>query len=513
MPKLDWIGKDAVVRHHLDMPYRLLHCSGRLSAGDSDSGNLLVQGDNLEALRTLLPYYAGKVKCIYIDPPYNTGKEGWKYNDKVNSPKIKKWLEKVVGEDDLCRHDKWLCMMYPRLRLLREFLREDGVVFVSIDDNEHHHLRMLMDEIFGNNNFVANITVENDTRARQYDIIATTHEYIACYTKNNTIFSGNILENKDKKFQYKDKEGDFDLYELRNRNTSFNINNRPNLYYPFYVNPKNNDNGLFEISLTKKSGWVEVYPQESQGIKTVWRWQAQTAMRHLNTVLFARKSKHGFQVVKKYRGINYTLNSVWTDKEVKTDKGTLEIKQIFGSKVFDYPKPVYLLSQLFELAVKDEEIVLDSFAGSGTTAHAVMQLNKEDDGNRKFILVEIEKEISENITAKRIQKVIKGYGTGDKKVMGLGGGFRFCTLGSPLFDEYGNVNGEVKFSDLAAHVFFSETGMPIPKRATTLLLGEYQGDAIYLLYNGIMGDKSKDGGKVLKKKNFSPTPPPPPPKK
>ena len=159
MPTLDWIGKQAVVNHHREVPYRLIHCDSELSAGDPDAGNLLVQGDNLEALRALLPYYAGRVKCIYIDPPYNTGNEGWVYNDNVNSPEIRKWLGEVVGKEseDLSRHDKWLCMMYPRLRLLREFLREDGAIFMSIDDNEIDHLKKSCDEIFGRKNFISNI--------------------------------------------------------------------------------------------------------------------------------------------------------------------------------------------------------------------------------------------------------------------------------------------------------------------------------------------------------------------
>jgi site-specific DNA-methyltransferase (adenine-specific)/adenine-specific DNA-methyltransferase len=159
MPTLDWIGKAAVVNHHRQVPYRLLQCDPALSAGDADAGNLLVQGDNLHALKALLPYYAGKVKCIYIDPPYNTGNEGWVYNDNVNSPEIREWLGQVVGREaeDLSRHDKWLCMMYPRLALLKEFLAEDGAIFVSIDDNEVHTLRALLDELFGNKNFVATI--------------------------------------------------------------------------------------------------------------------------------------------------------------------------------------------------------------------------------------------------------------------------------------------------------------------------------------------------------------------
>ena len=169
MPTLDWIGKKAVVNHHREVPYRLLQCDGALSAGDPDAGNLLVQGDNLEALKALLPYYAGKVKCIYIDPPYNTGNEGWVYNDNVNRPRSRQWLGKVVGKEaeDLSRHDKWLCMMYPRLRLLREFLREDGAIFVSIDDQESHRLRMVLDEVFGSAKFRCKLCVAIKGRPSQ----------------------------------------------------------------------------------------------------------------------------------------------------------------------------------------------------------------------------------------------------------------------------------------------------------------------------------------------------------
>jgi len=199
MPTLDWIGKKAVVNHHREVPYRLIHCNSALSAGDPEAGNLLVQGDNLEALRALLPYYAGKVRCIYIDPPYNTGNEGWVYNDNVNSPKMRDWLGKVVGREaeDLSRHDKWLCMMYPRLRLLRDFLRDDGVIFISIDDVEHHRLRMLCDETFGLKNFVANFVWQSkDTPANNSSSVAETHNHLLCYARSDD-FSLNQLERTD----------------------------------------------------------------------------------------------------------------------------------------------------------------------------------------------------------------------------------------------------------------------------------------------------------------------------
>ena len=179
MPTLDWIGKKAVVNHHREVPYRLIHCDGEKSAGDPDAGNLLVQGDNLEALKALLPYYAGKVDCIYIDPPYNTGNEDWIYNDNVNSPEIRAWFDQVVGKEgeDLSRHDKWLCMMYPRLRLLRDLLSEQGVLAVSLDENEFHYFRMLADQIFGSSRFVGyfvwkNRNVDNRVKSK----LSTDHD-------------------------------------------------------------------------------------------------------------------------------------------------------------------------------------------------------------------------------------------------------------------------------------------------------------------------------------------------
>ena len=187
MPTLNWIGKEAVEHHHKEVPYRLIHCDSELSAGDPDSGNLLVQGDNLEALKALLPYYAGKVKCIYIDPPYNTGSEEWKYNDNVSSPEIRSWLGKVVGREgeDLSRHDKWLCMMYPRIRLLRDFLREDGAIFVSIDANECEHLQILMNEIFGRENFVEKFIWKKSYGGGAKEKYAVTlHEYVLMYARN-----------------------------------------------------------------------------------------------------------------------------------------------------------------------------------------------------------------------------------------------------------------------------------------------------------------------------------------
>ena len=466
MPTLDFKGKQLVYAHHLTVSARTLKIDvnkSHPSKKPSLDGNLIIHGDNLHALKALMPRYAGRVNCIYIDPPYNTGNEKWLYNDNVNSPMMQNWLKDKgpVDGEDLERHDKWLCMMWPRLQLLRELLAEDGVIFISIDDNEQHHLRMMMDEIFGEENFVASLTVENDTRARQYGAIATTHEYVGFYAKDISALSVNELVNEEKKFNYRDDQGGFDLYELRNRNINFNISNRPNLYYPFYVNVnKVDENGLYEVGLTKKSGWIKVYPQESQGVKTVWRQSVVTAEKKLNTVIFARKVKHGFQIVKKYRGINYTLNSVWVDKEIKTDHGTLLMKLIFEKKVFDHSKPLDLILRLLTIAVPKDGIVLDSFAGSGTTAHAVLALNKEDGGNRKFILVECE-DYASKITAERVRRVIKGVPKSKDENLkkGLGGTFTYCTLGDEISVEKMLTGKHLPdYETFARHLVYIATG-------------------------------------------------------
>lgn len=236
MPTLEWIGKDKVINHHQEVPFRILDKKYTFNAENSE--NMIIHGDNLLALKSLLPKYEGRIDCIYIDPPYNTGNEKWVYNDNVNDPRIKKWLGEVVGAEgeDLSRHDKWLCMMYPRIRLLHKLLSEKGVIFISIDDNEMYSLKYLCDEIFGSRNYLATIVVENDSRARPYNSISITHEYVLLYKKSDA-FEANILNDPNKKFKFYDDIGGVDLYELRNRNSDFNIDNRPNLYYPFWVNP------------------------------------------------------------------------------------------------------------------------------------------------------------------------------------------------------------------------------------------------------------------------------------
>ena len=461
MPTLTWIGKEKVVNHHLDVPFRVL--DRQYTFGDTpDSGNKIIHGDNLEALKALLPEYEGKIKCIYIDPPYNTGNEKWVYNDNVNDPHIRKWLGQVVGSemDDLTRHDKWLCMMYPRLVLLQKLLKDDGAIFISIDDNELYFLKCICDEIFGKANYLCSICIKNDSRARPYNSISVTHEYLLVYTGAN--FIANSLHDKSKKFQYKDEFGGYDLYELRNRNSDFNSDNRPNLYYPFWVNPNNEiEKSLFEIDLVEHEGWIKFYPQESQGIKTVWRWGKEKAQENLNTVIFGRKAVGGWQVVKKYRDDIYALPSVWDDADVSSDRGTLTMKKFFNNKrVFAFPKSPELIQRCLQLASDPDSIILDSFAGSGTTAHAVLNLNKQDGGNRKFILVELG-DYAENITAERVRRVISGYGEGKNAVEGTGGSFDFYELGDTLFDpKTENLNDNADTEQIRQYVWYSETHAP-----------------------------------------------------
>jgi len=372
--------------------------------------NLYIEGDNLAVLKLLQETYLGKIKMIYIDPPYNTGND-FVYNDDFaenateylgNSGQYTDEGYQLVQntESNGRFHTDWLNMIYSRLRLAKDLLREDGTIFISIDDAEKDNLKKICDEIFGGDNFLACIVIENDSRVRSYDALAVTHEYMLFYRKSDA-FVPNVLEDPNKKFQYRDELGGFDLYELRNRNSDFNADNRPNLYYPFWVNPnKKFDNDLYELSLEAKEGWIKFYPQESQGIKTVWRWGKEKAKQNLNTVIFGRLASGGWQVVKKYRESTYALKSVWQGAEFLSDRGTLTFKKLFDNKrVFTFPKPIETIRQCMQLCCSPNDYILDFFSGSATTAHAVMQMNAEDGGKRKFIMVQLQEETDEKSEA------------------------------------------------------------------------------------------------------------------
>jgi adenine-specific DNA-methyltransferase len=487
MPTLHWIGKEKVINHHLDVPYRVLDHQYTFNDKE-ESGNKIIHGDNLEALKSLLPEYEGKIKCIYIDPPYNTGNEGWVYNDNVNDPKIKKWLGQVVGKEaeDLTRHDKWLCMMYPRLKLLHKLLAEDGAIFISIDDNEQANLKLLCDEIFGEGNFVGSFIVNSTPNARDYGHIGKMHEFCLFYAKRQSLLFTNQLPDIEKSFKYKDDVGGYNIHPLYNSNVAFTPENRPNLYYPFYLDQsKKTEDGFFEISLEKKEGLVEIYPPKSvkDNVQFVWRWGKPKSLENLNIEIIGYQTGEGeYRIVQKMRTTHKVIRSIFSENTNTSRKGTAEVEDIFGVKTFSFPKPIKLLEDLIYAGTHDDSIVLDSFAGSGTTAHAVLNLNKQDGGNRKFILIqmsEIDKDggevnICENITAQRVKRVINGYG--DKE--GTGGSFDYYELGPALFNEDNEINELVGVEKLRQYIYYTETKNSLTK---VLEVSESRKDNEYLL--------------------------------
>lgn len=492
MPTLHWIGKDKVVNHHQEVPYRVLEHrygfrDGKQSEEETGSGNLIIHGDNLLALKALLPKYQGRVNCIYIDPPYNTGNEKWVYNDNVNEPHIKKWLGEVVGTEgeDLSRHDKWLCMMYPRMVLLHKLLSEKGVIFISIDDNEFAHLKLLCDEILGNKNFVCSFVWQKKTGAADARGIATITENILCYCKDIQLVSS-LFRNNDaafdiRRYRYKDEfyaeRGAF-YYDTLDRGS---IRYSDTLNYP--ITAPNGDiiypNGRKEFA---NDGWT-------------WKWSKEKVEWGLKngfiTISESTKSKNGWVVKYKiYLNVDNEGNKINKSVPFKNlitdvlnaDAASL-MKQLFSTKVFDYSKPVELISFLLStIQLSDSSIILDSFAGSGTTGHAVLNYNK-DGNNCKFILVEMEDYV-ESVTAERIRRVINGYGEGNKAVEGTGGAFDYYELGEPLFREDGNLNEAVGEDKIREYIFFSETQQNLSERnpKDKYFLGNVFDTAYYFYY-------------------------------
>lgn len=493
MPTLNWIGKNAVVNHHHTVPFHLLKDVPELSVGDPGSGNLIVEGDNLLALKALLPYYAGQVKCIYIDPPYNTGNEGWVYNDNVNSPVMKEWLGKVVGKEaeDLSRHDKWLCMMFPRLSLLKKLLREDGVIFISIDDTELFSLKHIMDGIFGANNFRSCITWQRKySVSNNFKGIATLVDYIVVYSKSEK-FQNNLLPRTAESIERyanpdNDPRGPWKAVDYLNQASP---EKRPNLCYDI-VNPNTG-----QIIKNTKKAWkyeLDVHKSHISENRLWWGIKGNNSVPALK--LFLSEVRQGM-----------TPHNWWSYEDAgHTDEAAKELLEIFdGKAVFENPKPTRLIQRILQIASDKDSLVLDSFAGSGTTGHAILKQNAEDGGTRRFILFEMEEEVSRTITTERVRKIAQGYSNvKGKKVEGLGGGFRYCRLSEPLFDEKGKIRKSVTFAELARHVYFTETGEPIPKeRVPNIpLIGVHHGMGVYLLYNGILKDKTVNGGNVLTSK-------------
>ena len=381
--------------------------------------NLYIEGDNLDVLKLLRETYLGRVKMIYIDPPYNTGSD-LVYDDDfsqdaeayfASSGQYDEQGNKLVQntESNGRYHTDWLNMLFPRLRLAKDLLSSDGVIFISIDDNEAVNLKKLCDEVFGSVNYVGQITVVGNPRGRDYGGVARMHDYLFVYKKSPEAII-NLIDNPDNVFPMSDELGGFELRELRNRNIKFNKENRPNLYYPFYIDPNDADKyGLLTISLETHEGWVELYPLESQGINTVWRWGKPKAMQNLNVNIKGKPMRNGsYMIVEKYRESRKMARSVWWDKDTNTEKGTLLVKELLDGKVFDYPKPVEMLKRICEMGTSPDtdDLVLDFFSGSSTMAHAVMLKNASDGGKRKFIMVQLPEITDENSFAREA-----GYST------------------------------------------------------------------------------------------------------
>lgn len=526
MPTLNWIGKDKVVCHHLEVPYRVLnHKYGFRSDDKNDksethSGNKIIHGDNLEALKSLMPEYEGRIDCVYIDPPYNTGEEKWIYNDNVNDPHISKWLGEVVGKqgEDLSRHDKWLCMMYPRLMMLRKLLKNDGVIFISIDDNEFSNLKYLCDSIFGQNSFVATFVWQKRYSRENREAIGDVHEYILLYALDK------------KKFK-----------EVRNL-----IPMNPQ-QAKVYKNPNNDPKGRWRpVPMTAQAGHAtkdQFYPITAPGGKVhyppegrCWSISETTFidLRDKGRIYFGSDGNSQPNTIRYLSEVDGVVPWTWLPHEEvgNTDIAKKEIYTILGKDVdFPTPKPTSLIERILQIATNKDSIILDSFAGSGTTAHAVLNLNKTDNGNRKFILVEL-MDYADKITAERVRKVAVGYeykgkeeveiynqpltisniakasifideakavreenlakytkvGTPklidncikvkatriiDERVEGVGGEFDFYELGDPIFNKKGEINSDIEEDKIREYIFYTETRSHLTR--------EHSGTSKYLL--------------------------------
>jgi len=478
MPTLQFKGKNIIWNHHLSIPYHTLEEVSKLNfQADKGVGNLIIEGDNLLALKALLPQYAGKIKCICIDPPYNTGNEGWVYNDKVNSPLIKEWLGNEVGKDDLTRHDKWLCMMTPRLRLLRDLLDDDGVIFVNIENNEQHHLRNLMNEIYGEDNFIGTLIwrkKEGGGQADQY--FATEHEYIHVYKKTSLFkWLDEVIDVSESSFKKEDKEGKFNIVKLAKWGNTARREDRPKMYFPisapdgkkvFPIAPDGSD-GRWRVGKQRMSYLIEndlVYFEKKEG-----RWFAYEKIYYTDEMI---------KVIKE-RSILYDIAT--------TADASKELTELFGKKdVFENPKPVELIKFFIQYTTNNDSLILDSFAGSGTTMQAVMDLNKEDGGNRKCIMVQMteatekepKKNICKDITRERVKRAIEKYG--------YKSGFKYLRIGDPI-DAETLLSGTLPtYKQFAKYVYYLCTGEYLQNESTidekTYFVGMHKKEAIYLIY-------------------------------
>jgi adenine-specific DNA-methyltransferase len=530
MPTLHWIGKEKVINHHMDVPFKVLEHSygfdnGKQTDEETNSGNKIIHGDNLEALKSLLPEYEGRINCIYIDPPYNTGNESWVYNDNVNEPKIKKWLGQVVGKEaeDLTRHDKWLCMMYPRLKLLQKLLAEEGSLIISIGYQEVFNLMPILKELFASKQ-IACVTVQT-SGGKPSGSFNYQHEFLIFIVPND--FEANPMN-----FTGGKERTPFEGLTL----ATFDKTQRPNQTYPIFVNIETTNlesigeslqerikNGKYQGELADfdydfteaPQGTAAVWPITSKGKQCVWRlsptrflndWKKgyikispnrqkgslnKYSIQYLPEGVIKKIEKGILKVNGKEAnsptltfGENKTVGSdiptIWLEKEFYSVKGTTLLNDIFSKKIFNYPKPLPLITEILRAMTSQDDIILDSFAGSASTAHAALDLNTEDGGSRKYILVEME-DYAQTVTAERVKMVINGFADQE----GTGGSFDFFTLGQPMFLEDGNLNELVGIEKIRQYVFYTETKKPLTEtkhKDNKHFLGKHNDTAYYFNY-------------------------------
>lgn len=527
MPTLHWIGKDKVINHHMDVPFKVLEHSygfdnGTQTDQETNSGNKIIHGDNLEALKALLPEYEGRIKCIYIDPPYNTGNEGWVYNDNVNDPKIKKWLHSVVGKEgeDLSRHDKWCCMMYPRLKLLHKLLHENGIIIIHIDENAYSLLHLLLIEIFGNNNDLGTIIWDKKNPKGFANKISYQHESILLFSKNHLNVKEDLVRKKKNaiailkkaeqlyskigKTQYPD-----DLTEVVKKyklpknileaNTIKVDLEWVNQEFRQWIKKQDFSGGETAYNIVDENG--DVFQTVSMAAPDKPETRSHRPLKHpitqkdcpvpqkgwrfpdttMDEMLISNRIVFGLdettQPRRKYllkenmfESISSIIRYGGSDEKFQTEIG---IK-------LENPKPLVFANEILSYFTKENDIILDSFAGSGTTAHSVLNLNKEDGGKRKFILVEM-MDYAEKTTSERVKRAIKGFG----ETEGTGGSFDFYELGQPMFLEDGNLNELVGVEKIRQYVYYTETKTPhktSKHKDNKHFLGKHNDTAYYFHY-------------------------------
>ena len=530
MPTSEWIGKNKVVNHHQEVPFRVLERQYSFDeqgqhTENNGSENMIIHGDNLEALKALLPQYEGKVKCIYIDPPYNTGNEGWCYNDNVSDPHIQKWLGEVVGKEgeDLTRHDKWLCMMYPRLMLLQKLLADDGVIFISIDGNELYNLKAICDEIFGASCYVSDIawqrtySTRNDSKG-----IVNEVEHLLVYSKVPGWNPNKLPRTEEMNARYSNPDNDVCAWKSTDAFAPGASTHQGMVYAiqnPFtgaLIYPSNGRHwslgqdqmldimsqwGEYELQdIADTSQRASICGVDVEQVKadvkaimltTTLEQSLQKATEVYNrgcwpTFYFGQGGKGGIRRKTYLDNVGGRIpTNFWPFSETgHTDEAKKEMLAIFdGKATFDTPKPHRLIEFVLKVAGTQDALILDSFAGSGTTAHAVLNMNKADGGHRKFILVEMG-DYADTITAERVKRVIHGYGEGKNAVDGTGGSFSYYELGEPLLLPSGNLNEKVGTEKIRDYIWYTETKKPLPdhKNSNSYFLGENNSTAYYFFY-------------------------------